>query len=191
MVGEFGKDFLPMHVIFHHQKYYDWVPVPSDVKVLQAHIAKKLVKPGGPTGWLMRIEQESPADDPTHSVTNTPESEIIALIVEDKVRYKTKRTRVEAVCHYIARHAMWHNAHESWLHAVEVHDDGPQEKEFVARVQQQVDAGNIDELDVPGMLALYKTPGDLRAALESHFGIKTGWIRPTKTPLAVLEEGVH
>jgi hypothetical protein len=83
---------------------------------------------------------------------------------------------------------MPHHAHKSWMTGFEVHDDGPDEALFTAKMtvtSQALNAsGNplIDPLDIPELLAAYMEPFDANLHdshaeahvdhMHKHFNVK-------------------
>jgi hypothetical protein len=173
-----------MRVTVHLNKFYDWVPVPDDVKVTDADIKAEKVKPSGGGGYLMRV----PKVGDTHTTVTMPEEQVIAKIIHDKTRPEGGRTltRKQAVAFYLSEHVMPQQAHRTWITKVEVHDpDGPDEAMMRAMLAPHVASGNIDAADVEAHVAAYKetaTSDDHVAQLHAHF-------RVGKVPTAPAETG--
>lgn len=166
-----------MRVIVHVNQYYDWLPVPADVKVSARDIKARRVIPANdstpekPT-WAMRVNKV--AD--THTEVHIPEQQLIAVIIANMCR-GTKRplTRSEAVANYLASHVMGDHAHETWMEDFEVHDEGADEALLRAEIALHVEAGNIDELSVDALVDAYTTPltADHHVKhMHGHFGLK-------------------
>lgn len=159
-----------MRVTVHVSGFYDWEKIPADVEVKEADIKAKRVKPSNDGGWLMRVSKT--AD--THTSVMIPESQIIAIIIAEMVRDKIALTRTQALGHYLSRHVMPHHAHKNWMRGFEVHDDGGDEVLLRAKIDVHVAAGNIDALDVDGIVAAYLAPVDSAKHvdhLHAHFGV--------------------
>jgi hypothetical protein len=111
-----------MRVVVHLAKFYDWVPVPPDVKVAEADVKADRVKPAADGGWLMKVTKE--AD--TYTTVLLPEHQIVAKIIDEKTRSSGGRTlsRKQAVGFYLSEHVMPQHAHRTWIKGFEVHDDG-------------------------------------------------------------------
>jgi hypothetical protein len=117
-----------MHLTVHSTKFYDWIPVPENVKVTDADVKSEKVKPSGDGGWLMKVTKAPPGG--TWTSVRMVEGQIIAKIIHDKTRPEGGRTltRAQALAFYLSENVMPHHAHRSWITKVELHDDGPDEK---------------------------------------------------------------
>jgi hypothetical protein len=164
-----------MRIVVHLNKFYDWVPVPDDVKVTDGDIKSEKVKPSGSGGYLMKVVKEGV----THTTVTMPEEQVIAKIIHDKTRPEGGRTltRKQAIAFYLSENIMPHHAHRTWITGVEVHDsDGHDESMLRAKLAEHVAAGNIEAGEVDAHVAAYTesaTADDHVAHLHSHFKVKT------------------
>lgn len=162
-----------MRIVVHVNKYYDWVPVPSDVQVADTDVRSGLVKPASGGGWSMRVTKEAVS----HTTVCIPEAQVIAKIIHEKTRPEGGRTftRRQAVAHYLAEQVMPHHAHRDWITDFEIHDDGPDEAMCRSMVQTHVDAKNIHQNDLELHVASYIEAADHTAHtahLRSHFKVE-------------------
>lgn len=172
-----------MHITVKVSKFYDWEPLPAGTKTpTDADIRARRVKPSNTGGWLMRVTKELASE----TSVRLPESQLIALIIQDNIRDKLAHTRTEALAHYLARHVMPHHADRQWMEAFDVHDDGPSRELFEAKLDEQIKAGNIEELDRERLVEAYMRPLSKDLAeptvaqraehhgehLHKHFGVK-------------------
>ena|SRR5277367_3433398 len=163
-----------MRIVAHHSKFYDWEPVPDDVKVTVADLASGKAKPmARGAGYLMKVTKELP----THTEIMLPEAQVIAKIIDDKTRPSGGRTlsRKDAVAFYLSEHVMPNHAHRTWVTKFEVQDDGPDEKLARAMLGEHVTAGNIEASDLEAHVAAYmeKTSNaDHGMHLTTHFKVK-------------------
>lgn len=159
-----------MRVIVNVSKYYDWVPVPPDVKVTEADVKAGRVRPAAnSTGYLMRVTKTGD----THTMCSVAESTIIALIIHEAMPQQGNQqiSRKEAVGLLMARNIMPYHAHRSFMKSFEVDDDGPDEKLFRASIAPYVEALHeasgtplIDPSEVEGLVSKYME----RAAASDH-----------------------
>jgi hypothetical protein len=164
-----------MRIVLTHSKFYDWVPVPSDVTVTPGDVASGKVKQGASGRFLTRVTK----DLETHTQVNLPEHQIVAKIIDDKTRPSGGRTlsRKEAAAMYLAEHVVPNHAPRPSLTGVDVHDDGPDEALATSMLQAHIDAGNIDAVDMPAHLAAYLSPAtkaDHEAQIAKVLKIKKG-----------------
>lgn len=166
-----------MRITVHLNRYYDWDPVPDGVQVTEADLASKRAKPANGGGYLMRVAKDAPVGA-THTTVMLPEHELCAMIIADAIRdHRTDHTRSSAVANYLARHTMPHHAHRSWIEAIEVEDDAPDEALIRKMLKPHVDAGHIEVDDIEAILKSYLTPLDNDGHadhLHAHFGVKKG-----------------
>lgn len=163
-----------MRIHVHQTKSYDFVNVPSDVKVTNEDIASGKVRFGLHGEPRMRITK----DGDTHTEIQIGEHQIIAKIIDDKTRPSGGRTlsRKQAVAMYISEHFAPHHFHRTWLTGkIEVHDDGPDEKLMREMLAPHVEAGNIEASEVEDHVKAYMEPASLEdhaAHMRSHFKVK-------------------
>ena len=55
-----------MRITVHVSGHYDWAPVPEDVKVTEADLKAKRVKPGADGKYLMRVNRTRAPPMPPH-----------------------------------------------------------------------------------------------------------------------------
>lgn len=167
-----------MRAVVHIHRFYDWEPLPKDVgEPTEADIKALRVKPAAGGGWLMRVEKDAPdAVNGTHTSATPSEAQLIEVVIQEMTRGdRTPMTRSQMLARYLTRYVMPHNAHKKWMTRFEIHDDGPSEELFRAKIAAHVEAGNISELDVEDLVEAYMTPGDADAHvdhLHAHFGVK-------------------
>lgn len=172
-----------MRVVFHLSKYFDWEPVPSDVKLTAEEIAGPLIIPGREPGtYRMRVEK----DGPTTREMTINEATIIGQILYEKLdvrRSGATLTRKQAVAHVTHLclddggkfcHARW-----EWITGIDVHDDGPSEELMKAKLEPHLTAihgrrgrVHLTPDDHAAHLAAYSEPADVRGHLLAHFGVK-------------------
>jgi hypothetical protein len=162
-----------MHIVVSLTGHYDWEPVPSDVKVTEADLVTKKVKPGLDGKFLMKVTRERE----THTQITLPEEQLTALIISERIRSSggSILTRPEAVSLYLATHVMPHHAHRKHMKNFEVYDDGPDEKLFVKMISRFIVSGNIDKADGEEMRKSYMLPAngsDHVGQLMHHFRVK-------------------
>lgn len=114
----------PMHVVAHLSKFYDWVPVPEDVKVTPADIAAERVRPAANGGYRMRVTKKGP----TYLTVHLSEEQICAKIIHEKCRPEGGRvlTRKQAIAFYVGENHLPIHAKREWITKIEVDDDGPE-----------------------------------------------------------------
>jgi hypothetical protein len=155
-----------MRVVVSVSKFYDWVPVPPDVKVEPSDIASGKVMPGMGGGHRMRVLKVPVGG--THRTCTISEADIIGKIVHEKADVKRAgRTfsRKEAVAHLIQDHLLdemdW-----SWITGWDVHDDGPDMEEFHKRMKPLTEVKHARR---PGMII----PPEHYEAHTSKYGEST------------------
>jgi hypothetical protein len=159
-----------MIIVLHHSKFYDDVPVPSDVKVTPQDISSGKVKPSANGGWTMRTTRE--VKEGTITTVALPEHEIAAKVIEEKLRRGSTVNRKQAVALYLREYTLPAHAHPSWLTNIEMHDSGPDEQVLRAALDRHVEAGHIDAADVAEHVSAYMqpaTPEDHITHLSTHF----------------------
>ena len=150
----------------HLTKFYDWEPVPADVKVTQQDIASGKVKPDAAGAWKMKVTK-----DPVGGTTGEimiPEEQIIAKVIHDRTRPEGGRTltRKEAVAFYVSEDVMPHFGQRSWVKKFEVHDtEKPDEALMRKMMAPHVEDGNLTPAEVEAHLIAYKEPADANACL--------------------------
>ncbi len=171
-----------MRIVAHVSKFYDWEPIPADVKITTADIAAGKVKPSLSGGYLARVTKNLP----TQVEIMLPEEQIIAKIIHDKTRAEGGRTltRSQAIAFYLSENVLPHHAHRSWLTKFELHDtDGPDEEMLLAMLAphtcpQGADkdvAPNIMPSEVAAHVTAYTENADTAdhiAHLGVHFKLK-------------------
>jgi hypothetical protein len=172
-----------MRIVVYHSKFYDWEPVPSDVKVTAADLASGKAKPmARGEGYLMKVTKTpapGPAGKPGETYTEIAlsEAQIIAKIIHDKCRPEGGRTlsRKQAVAMYLSEHTMPHHAERAWLNRVEVLDDGPNEALLREMLAPHIASGTHMEPDeVDAFVAAYMEKADAMdhvKHLHAHFRI--------------------
>lgn len=155
-----------MRVFLQHAKYYEWAPVPADVKVTQADIDAGRVKPSASGGHLMKVTLPAPYDGHSTMFSIT-EGQVISKIIHaycENSKCAVVSTRAEAVARHI-RENLAHHTHSKWVTRVEVEDDGPNEAEFRAALAPHLEADhgsapgkNIEADDVDALVKAYMTP---------------------------------
>ena len=159
-----------MIIVLHHSKFYDDVPVPSDVKVTPQDIASGKVKPSANGGWTMRVTREIAGG--THTTIALPEHEIAAKVIEEKLKRNSVVSRKQAVALYLREYTLPAHTQASWLTDIKTHDDGPDEGVLRAHLARHVEAGHIDSSEVDAHVAAYMEPttaADHTSHLASHF----------------------
>jgi len=171
-----------MRIVVHHDKFYDWVPVPPDTKVTEHDIAARKVRPdakGG--GFLMRIEVGAKS----HTLITVGEHTIVGKIIHvycDFGKQGHVLTRQQAVARLLQENILPHHTNGRWMRHIEVEDDGPDEALFQAMLAPHLEADhgrgtgkNIDAEDAAALLAAYMTPHEAKAHvdhLHAHFRIQ-------------------
>jgi hypothetical protein len=166
-----------MRIVVHHSKFFDWEPVPADVKVTAADLAAGKAKPMfRGEGYLMKVTKDAP-DGSTFTEVQISEAQICAKIIHDKCRPEGGRmlTRKEAVAMYLSEHTLPQHTERAWLTKVEVEDDGPNEalmREMLAPHAES--ATHIEPEEVDALVANYMqsaTADDHVKNLRGHFRI--------------------
>lgn len=165
-----------MRIVAHLTKFYDWEPVPADVKVTQQDIASGKVKPDAAGAWKMKVTKE-PVGGTTGEIM-VPEEQIIAKVIHDRTRPEGGRvlSRKEAVAFYVAEDVMPHFGQRSWVKKFEVHDtEKPDEQLLRTMLAPHVADGNIPSEDIESHVKAYlapASPDEHVAQLTKHFKIK-------------------
>jgi len=165
-----------MRILIHHEKFYDWEPLPSDVKPSERDIEVGRVRPDfNRDRWLMRVTKSLPEGQATHTEIHLPENEIITLILRDAVKEKAVTSRKEAVGHYLARYTLPAHAHRAWVTDVEVHDEGGDDVLFQTKLKEFMDAGLIEKEEKDELLLAYAEDANVDDHvnhLHERFGTK-------------------
>jgi hypothetical protein len=151
-----------MIVVAHLKKYYDWDQVPKDVVVTEQDIFARKVMPGRlPGDYRMKVPKVPLAGAcKMHGIctvrtTTISESTLIEKIIEEKSDYrKGGRTlsRNEAAAQCLQDHTLTDEHLEwPWIIGFEVHDDGPSEELFRAKLEPhtQADHGRRRRKNIP------------------------------------------
>lgn len=174
-----------MRVILHLSRYYDWEPVPPDVKLTPADIAGPLVVLGHDPGtFRMRVEKPGP----THRTVTIGEQTIIGMILYEKLdvrRGGATLSRKQAIAHVIQLaleddkrcHAQW-----QWITKIEMEDDGPNPqlldtmlKPHLSAIHGRRGTVHLTPDEHAAHTAAYNEPVDTAAHLahlHAHFGVK-------------------
>jgi hypothetical protein len=122
-----------MHVVAYLSKFYDWVPVPDDVKVTPADIAAERVRPAANGGYRMRVTKKAP----TYMTVHLSEAQICAKIIHEKTRPEGGRvlTRNQAIAFYVGENHLPIHAKREWITKIEVDDDGPEPELLAAMLK--------------------------------------------------------
>ncbi len=170
-----------MRVVVHLSRWYDWEPLPPEVKVTPDEpesdfakaVAAGLVKPSFGGKWTMRVER----DGPTHRLIVPPESQLTAEMIDSRVGPRKQIiSRREAVGHCVARCLDGH-AREEWITGFEVEDlRAPEEIHGVAHAHlwRFVEAGKLDADHKDRCHAVYTTPAtsvDIVGHLHARFNV--------------------
>lgn len=168
-----------MRIFVRVNKFYDSVPLPSDVEMTPEEEAKALakgkLKPDAAGVPLMRVTRGYPSTTEVF----IPEDQIVEKILHEKCRPGEGRTltRKQAVALYMSENVMPLHAHRKWIADVQVHDDGvtaEDEKYARAKFAEHVAADNIPAEDVEEHMAAYLEKADAKAHedhLRAHFRI--------------------
>jgi hypothetical protein len=169
-----------MRVVTQISSFYDWEPVPADVKVTPQDIKAGRVKPSANGGYLMRVTRKHP----TENTTLISEETIIRRIIHEMMPNQgcVPHSRTEAIGQIMARQVMPDQAHPKFMTGFQIDDDGPDEKLFLALVtpytkvtHEQSGRLLIDPEDVPMLLAKYMektTPQNHVDHLCAKFSVK-------------------
>jgi hypothetical protein len=167
-----------MRIVAHHSKFYDWEPVPADVKVTAADLASGKAKPMmRGEGYLMKVTKDAPSGS-TFTEIHISEAQICAKIIHDKCRPEGGRmlTRKEAVGMYLSEHTLPHHAERAWLTKVEVEDSGPDEVLMRQMLMPHAEsATHIEPEEVDAVVANYMQPAnadDHVHHLRRHFRLE-------------------
>lgn len=125
-----------MRIVVQVKAFYDWEPLPDDVKPTEKDIKAGKVRPGARGSYLMRVKKIHD----THTTATISEEGIIRMIIHEAMPQQGSQylTRQEAVGLLMARNIMPHHAHPSFMKSFEVDDDGPDEKLFMKLVEPYV-----------------------------------------------------
>lgn len=190
-----------MQVVLHVNGYYDWEPIPSDVKVTDEDIEAMRVKPGQNGEWLMKVEKSEEVR--TQTLITIPEEELFVALVAEMTRGdKQPLTRAQAAFRYVARFHLDHNTHPDWIDEVEVHADplttvasaagdaeleaNSYEAKLRAYLATHVAAGNLQERDVNRLVKKYfevSAQKDMVDHFHAMFEVpeeKISWRRETR-----------
>lgn len=176
-----------MRIVIHVKKFFDWLPVPADVKVTEQDIKKRLVKPNLGGGFLMRVEK----DQATYTEIGVSEADLIAEMIVAKLKRKVSLNRAQVVAEILSSRVMPDEAKPKWMTKIEVQDDfvpdhlpTPEEKEaYVAKARdflrshlmRFLSEGLLDEEDADELTEAYLThftDRELEKKFAAHFGIK-------------------
>jgi hypothetical protein len=158
-----------MRILIHVKKFYDWEPLPDGVEPTEQDIKATRVKPAADGRWLMRV----PQDRASYTEIQLPESELIALIMQDAVKEGIFLNRAEAAGNWIGRHIASHHFHRTWVTKIEVVDEGPVRAIFDAEFTRLRDANQLQDEDLDLLVDKYEMPFN-DAALVSHFNTRLG-----------------
>lgn len=167
-----------MRIIAHHEKFYDWLPVPEGTVVTDEDLKTHRARPAAAGGFLMKV----PVSQETHTEMLVSEEMLIQKIISvycDHSRCGTILTRHEALQRILREHVLPGHAHPRWLTKFEVHDDGPNEAHFRAALAPHLEADhgrapgkNVEAEDVEELVRAYLEPLDAdghRKGLHAHF----------------------
>lgn len=170
-----------MRIVVQVSGYYDWEPIPADVKVTKADIDSQRVRPAAGGWYTMRV----PKTKDTATEIHIPEKQLIAKMVYaycENGKCGTILTRAEAVAQFLATHVAPQHFHRKWVKSFEVHDDGPDENLFKEHLAPHLESKhgrapgmNVDPEDYDEMLASYMTPCDAAGHVDNlytHFKVK-------------------
>jgi hypothetical protein len=172
-----------MRVTVHVSAFYDWAPVPDDVKVTDKDIKSGRVKPGKTGGYSMRVTRK----EPSHTTVAIAESTIIARAIFELIPRPGMRTlgpcsRETLVAEILDANVMPDHAHpKHFVDFTVENDDGPDEAAFRSALAPYVEAKHhmtdeplIDPEAVETIVAEYKTPLTLdehKDHLHARFGV--------------------
>lgn len=176
-----------MRVIAHHEKHYDWLPVPEGTTVTEEDLKAHRVRPAAAGGFLMKV----PVNLATSTEIHVSEATIIGKILHaycDHARCGTVLTRHEALQRVLREHVLPGHAHPRWLTKFEVHDDGPDEALFRAMLAPHLEAEhgrapgkNVEAEDLEELVRAYTEKLDAEGharGLHAHFKLDKN--RPEK-----------
>lgn len=171
-----------MRIVVHVSKFYDWRPVPPDVKVTEKDVKAGRVKPdANGSGYLMRVTRA----EKSHTFIGVSEAEIVNRIVFNLMPQNggIALSRKEAVHELLAKRVMPEHAHPSHMTGFEVHDDaGPDVALFRSIVSRYTTALSdrtgeplIDPARLDELAAKYAEPAteqDHVDHLHAKFGVR-------------------
>lgn len=156
-----------MRVVVHVSAFYNWEPIPADVKVTEADIKSGRVKPAADGGMTMRVTRKQAS----HTTVLVPEHEIIAralfeLVPRPGLRKLGAVNRREALAELLDANIMPEHAHPKHFLGFEVeNDDGPDEAAFRAELARIGEATHhitgeplVDPSEVEAIVAKYLEP---------------------------------
>ncbi len=161
-------------IVVHHTKFYDWEPVPSDVKITDDDVKAGRVKQTRDGLWKMRVTKTVPDGASTHTTILMPEAQVIEKILHQRLRPDGGDvcTRSEAIAHYLQQNQLPHHTNRKWLTKIEVEDDGPDEKLARAMFAEHVKAKNLEDADFDEHMEKYLVKEDHVKHLHEHFKVK-------------------
>jgi hypothetical protein len=171
-----------MRVVVHHHSYYDWEPVPPDVRVTPEDLASGHAKPDARgMGFLMRVTKKAPPEG-THTLVTVREDDIIHKMMHNlhPAQGRVTVTRREALAQLLVSQVMPNHAHPKHITDFEVEDDGPNEELFHQIVEPflTIQRGGtnemvLDEEDFDDLLDKYMETASPKEHVE-HLHVKFG-----------------
>ena len=190
-----------MRVFVHQTHYYDWEPVPADVKLTPADLKSGKVKPNARNdGHLMQVTKQLKDKDGNPALTHTmlalTEAGIIAHIIFRATPNQGHKilSRSEAIADLTSRIFYAQHGHRSHVLGFEVDcDQGPDEALFRAMLQPHTESKHpvsgqptIAPSEIEERVAAYLLPATSDqhiASLHAAFAVKpTGWKPPPPNP---------
>lgn len=174
-----------MKIVVDVSGYYEWEPVPPDVKVTDADVRARTVKPMQGGGYLMRV----PRDQATQVEAHVGEDRVWAMIEQVYIRSGRIITRKEAAATFLNDYVMPQHAHRRHVRSFTVEDDHDDAERQAAMVEAfrahltklsgienaRTRAPIIDPGDVDAIVEAYAQPttSDEHAChMHAHFGVK-------------------
>lgn len=183
-----------MRVLVHVSAFYDWKPVPEDVKVTQADVKAGRVKPAATGGFLMKVTQKTQS----YTTVCISEETVIQRIIHELMPAQgcVLHSRKEAIGQILARNVMPDQAHPKFMLGFEVESDsGPDEElfhklvsPFTTVVHEASGQVLISEEDMEAALTKYlekATVQDHIDHLHTKFNVKKGFVVPKLAPVTV------